>query len=158
MLARTAPQWGPRPHRPPSPNRGFFSLGHLGCLPRSSFLGAPFVSWKGNVDEMEECILGSARATSSRQLLFPRPNTHTLSPTPTYPTSPSLLPALTQPINYLGLVADSVRKPSVPSPNPRPQPHSWLSFPECRPLLSGNSWKISGLLEGRSPNHSTSRD
>lgn len=58
------------------------------------------------------------------------PLTDGLEGTPAFssPTPTRLPPALTQPINYLEMVADSARKPRAPLSTHRPQPHSWLLF------------------------------
>lgn len=84
--------------------------------------------------------------------------TNCLKATPPPPFPSPLSPALTQPINYLEMVADSARKPraplAIPSLSPTAGSHSGI----LGPLPSGNSWKISGFLEGRFPNHSLSRE
>lgn len=80
---------GSQASQAPIPQQGFLFLWPSWMSAKVLLpLAAPFVGWKGHVDEMEECILGSARATSSRQLLFPRPNTHTHCPPP-QPTPPA---------------------------------------------------------------------
>lgn len=78
-------------------------------------------------------MLDSARLHSPwlSQAAFPLTDCLEATPTFSIPSPPPpapLPPSLTQPINYLGMVADSARKPRAPLPTHRPQPHSWLSF------------------------------
>ena len=78
---------------------------------------------------------GETRSAPTRPVSLPvspaaLPLTDFLEVTPTpFPTPTPAAPTLTQPINFPGRVADSARKPRAhPTPDPRPQPHSWLSF------------------------------
>lgn len=149
---------------PPGPARGFSpSAASYPSSGSSLWLPAFADSRQGSEAGGEKGVCGeSARLPSCQSGCPPLDRlprgTFPILPHSPVPSPPPGPPALTQPINYLGMVLTQPGSPepcsSPPGLNSTAGSHSGM----LGPLPSGNSWKISDFFEGRSPNHSHSRE